>query len=129
MIAVKDIAHFIGGCHVTGESGRFGDVFNPTTGAVLARVPLASKAEVGRAIADSLSAFPGWAAASPLTRARVLFRFRELAERNLEELAGLVAAEHGKVISDARGPVQRGLEVGWKEGTRPGASFGMPLLK
>lgn len=111
MTAVRNIAHFIGGRRVEGESGRYGDVFNPTTGAVVARVPLASKAEVERAIADSQSAFPAWAAASPLARARILFRFRELAERNLEELAGLVAAEHGKVISDARGSVQRGLEV------------------
>ncbi|MBI4289882.1 MAG: CoA-acylating methylmalonate-semialdehyde dehydrogenase [Betaproteobacteria bacterium] len=108
---VKNIAHFIGGRRVEGESGRYGDVFNPTSGAVAARVPLASKAEVERAIADSLSAFLAWAAASPLVRARVLLRFRELVERNLDELAGLVSAEHGKVISDARGSVQRGLEV------------------
>jgi len=109
--AVKELSHFIGGEHVAGQRGRFGDVFNPTSGAVVARVPFASKAETEGAIANSLSAFPEWAATSPLVRARVLFRFKELVERHMDELAELVSREHGKVISDAKGSVQRGLEV------------------
>ena len=109
--SARDLSHFIGGKPVAGRSGRFGDVFNPTTGALCARVPLASKAETEGAIADSLAAFPEWAATSPLTRARVLFRFKELVERHMDELAALVASEHGKVLSDAKGSVQRGLEV------------------
>src|SRR5467141_1193316 len=109
---VRELAHFIGGKQVRGENGgRFGDVFNPTTGALAAKVPLASKAEVERAIAVAKEAFPGWSETSPLTRARVMFRFKELIERHMDELALLVASEHGKVLSDAKGSVQRGLEV------------------
>src|SRR5438445_7218175 len=104
--------HFIGGKQVRGENGgRFGDVFNPTTGALAAKVPLASKAEVERAIAVAKEAFAGWSETSPLTRARVMFRFKELIERNMDELALLIASEHGKVLSDAKGSIQRGLEV------------------
>jgi malonate-semialdehyde dehydrogenase (acetylating)/methylmalonate-semialdehyde dehydrogenase len=108
---VRPLSHFFGGKHVAGESGRFGDVFNPTTGALAARVPLASKAEVERVIADAKEAFAGWSETSPVTRARVMFRFKELVERNMDELALLVSSEHGKVLSDAKGSVQRGLEV------------------
>jgi malonate-semialdehyde dehydrogenase (acetylating)/methylmalonate-semialdehyde dehydrogenase len=109
--APKELTHFVGGKHVRGESGRFGDVFNPTAGAVASRVPLASKAEVERAIANAKEAFAGWSETSPVTRARVMFRFKELVERHIDELALLVASEHGKVLSDAKGSVQRGLEV------------------
>src|SRR5256885_4804384 len=108
---VRDLPHFVGGKHVKGESGRFGDVFNPTTGALAARVPLASKSEVERAVANAKEAFAGWSEISPLSRARVMFRFKELIERHIDELALLVSNEHGKVLSDARGSVQRGLEV------------------
>src|SRR3989442_9897024 len=108
---VRELSHFIGGKHVSGESGRFGDVFNPTTGALAAKVPLASKAEVERAIANAREAFAGWSETSPVTRARVMFRFKELIERHMDELAVLIASEHGKVLSDAKGSVQRGLEV------------------
>jgi malonate-semialdehyde dehydrogenase (acetylating)/methylmalonate-semialdehyde dehydrogenase len=107
----KDLAHFIGGKFVPGESGRFGDVYNPTTGALAARVPLASKAETEKAIEDAQQAFPGWANTSPLTRARVMFRFKELIEKHMDELALIISSEHGKVLSDARGSIQRGLEV------------------
>src|SRR3989449_1029595 len=107
-----ELTHFIGGKQVRGEkSGRFGDVFNPTTGALAAKVPLASKAEVERAIAVAKEAFAGWSETSPLTRARVMFRFKELIERHMDELALLIASEHGKVLSDAKGSIQRGLEV------------------
>src|SRR5712692_7787413 len=108
---VRELSHFIGSKHVSGESGRFGDVFNPTTGALAAKVPLASKAEVERAIANAREAFTGWSETSPVTRARVMFRFKELIERHMDELALLVSSEHGKVLSDAKGSVQRGLEV------------------
>jgi len=108
---VRELSHFIGGKHVRGESGRFGDVFNPTTGALAAKVPLASRPEVERAIAVAKEAFAGWSETSPLTRARVMFRFKELIERHMDELALLISNEHGKVLSDAKGSIQRGLEV------------------
>src|SRR3989454_812123 len=112
---VRELAHFIGGVQVRGpdlkSGGRFGDVFNPTTGALAAKVPLASKAEVERVIANAKDAFAGWSETSPLTRARVMFRFKELIERHMDELALLIASEHGKVLSDAKGSIQRGLEV------------------
>jgi len=113
--AVAELAHLVGGKklagHGAGNGGRYGEVFNPTTGALTGRVPLASKAEVEQAIANAQAAFPEWAATSPLTRARVMFRFKELLERHLDELALLIASEHGKVLADARGSIQRGLEV------------------
>ncbi len=108
---IREIGHFIGGKHSKGESGRFGEVFNPTLGLQTARVALASRAETEKAIADAHAAFPAWAATSPLTRARVMFRFKELIEKNMEELMVLVSSEHGKVLSDAKGSIQRGLEV------------------
>src|SRR5258705_4884631 len=108
---VRELTHFIGGKHAKGESGRFGDVFNPTSGALAAKVPLASKAEVERVIANAKEAFAGWSETSPLARARVMFRFKELIEKHIDELALLVSSEHGKVLSDAKGSVQRGLEV------------------
>src|SRR3989454_6930248 len=109
---IRELAHFIDGKQVRGENGgRFGDVFNPTTGALAARVPLASRPEVERAIGVAREAFAGWSETSPLTRARVMFRFKELIERNMDELALLISNEHGKVLSDAKGSIQRGLEV------------------
>src|SRR2546425_9808330 len=108
---VRELAHFVGGRQVRGESGRFGDVFNPTTGALAARAPLASKSEVERAIGVAKEASAGWSETSPLARARVMFRFKELIERHMDELALLIASEHGKVLSDAKGSIQRGLEV------------------
>ena len=110
-VVVRELTHFIGGRHVAGESGRFGPVFNPTLGAQTGKAPLASKAETEKAIADAHAAYPDWSATSPLTRARVMFRFKELVEKHMDELALLVSSEHGKVLSDAKGSVQRGLEV------------------
>src|SRR4249919_486453 len=105
------ISHFIGGKAVAGISGRFGDVFNPATGAVTGKVPLASKADVETAIDSTAKAFPAWAAVTPLNRARVLFKFKELLEKHADEIAASITAEHGKVLSDARGELTRGLEV------------------
>ena len=103
--------HFVDGERREGTSGRFGDVFNPATGEVRAQVPFAAKAEVEQAIAAAAAAFPGWAATPALVRARVLFKFKELMERHLNELIELVISEHGKVLDDARGEVTRAMEV------------------
>ena len=108
---MKTLHHYINGRKVAGASGRFGDVFNPATGELSARVPLASAAETATAVEAAAAAFPAWRDTPPLQRARVMFRFKELLEHRLDELAELVAAEHGKVLSDARGSVIRGLEV------------------
>ena len=111
LATTRELSHFVGGKRVKGESGRFGEVFNPTTGALAAKVPFASRTEVERAIANAREAFAAWSETSPLARARVMFRFKELIERHMDELALLVSSEHGKVLSDAKGSVQRGLEV------------------
>ncbi|MEO3431809.1 CoA-acylating methylmalonate-semialdehyde dehydrogenase [Inquilinus sp. CAU 1745] len=108
---VGSIDHFIAGKIVKGRSGRQGDVFNPATGEVSAQVALASKAEVEEAIQAAQDALPGWAATPPLTRARVMFRYKQLLEQHVDELAEMLVNEHGKVLDDARGEVQRGLEV------------------
>jgi malonate-semialdehyde dehydrogenase (acetylating)/methylmalonate-semialdehyde dehydrogenase len=111
MEMVKTLHHYIGGQRIEGTSGRYGDVFNPATGELSARVPLASADEASRAVAVADKAFAAWRDTPPLHRARVLFRFKALLDQHLEELAELVSAEHGKVISDARGSVIRGMEV------------------
>ncbi|PWT73698.1 MAG: methylmalonate-semialdehyde dehydrogenase (CoA acylating) [Proteobacteria bacterium] len=108
---VQDIPHFIGGRETPGTSGRFGDVFNPALGAVSSRVAFATSEEVAQAVAAAQAAFPAWSATPPLRRARVIFKFKELVERDADKLARLISSEHGKVVSDARGEVTRGLEV------------------
>ena len=108
---MRTLNHIIGGEAVAGTSGRLGDVFDPATGAVQARVPFASAGEVERAISAAQAAFPAWAETPPLQRARVFFRFKHLLDASLDELAAIVTAEHGKVLSDARGSVTRGVEV------------------
>ncbi len=107
----RTISHVIGGRLVAGQSGRFADVFDPNTGEVQATVPLASQGEVEAAIADSTAAQPGWAAQNPQKRARVMMRFVDLINREMDSLARLLSSEHGKTVADARGDVQRGLEV------------------
>jgi malonate-semialdehyde dehydrogenase (acetylating) / methylmalonate-semialdehyde dehydrogenase len=108
---MRTIGHFIGGKTVAGTSSRFGDVFNPNTGEVQAKVSLAKHAEVEHAIAVAEAAQPTWAATNPQRRARVLFKFLDLAQREFESLAKLLSSEHGKTLPDARGDIQRGLEV------------------
>ena len=103
--------HFFNGQRMEVASGRFGDVFDPATGTVTARVPLASADEVKQAVDAASAAFPAWAATTPLNRARVMFRFKELLETHAGDLAKIITSEHGKVLSDARGEVTRGLEV------------------
>jgi malonate-semialdehyde dehydrogenase (acetylating)/methylmalonate-semialdehyde dehydrogenase len=105
------VDHFINGKIVAGTSGRFADVFNPATGERARRVALADAGEVDVAVKAAAKAFPDWAATPPLTRARVLFRLRELLERHADELSAIITSEHGKVLSDAKGEITRGLEV------------------
>ena len=107
----NNLTHWINGAHVEGTSGRFGDVYNPTTGEVKSQVPLASTAELNAAVEAAKAAFPEWAATPSLTRARVMFRYKTLIEDNADELASIITAEHGKVLSDAHGSLTRGLEV------------------
>jgi malonate-semialdehyde dehydrogenase (acetylating)/methylmalonate-semialdehyde dehydrogenase len=108
---MRDIHHFIDGEAVAGTSGRFSDVYDPNTGQVQARVALASPAEVDDAVRRAVKAQAGWAAMNPQRRARVMFGFKALLEAHMDELAQLLSSEHGKVIADSRGDVQRGLEV------------------
>jgi malonate-semialdehyde dehydrogenase (acetylating)/methylmalonate-semialdehyde dehydrogenase len=107
----REYTHFINGEHVNGTSGRFTDVFNPNTGEVTAKVQLATGDEVRQAVDAAAKALPGWAATNPQRRARVMFEFKRLVEANMDELAELLSNEHGKVIADSKGDVQRGLEV------------------
>src|SRR3569832_826744 len=108
---MREITHFIDGAAVAGTSGRYGDVFNPNTGEVQARVALATKAEVDAAVASALRAQQTWALVNPQRRARVMFEFKRLVEARRDELAEILSSEHGKVIADSKGDVQRGLEV------------------
>ncbi|QUH01048.1 CoA-acylating methylmalonate-semialdehyde dehydrogenase [Saccharopolyspora erythraea] len=107
----NELGHFIGGKRVAGTSGSFGDVFDPNSGKVQARVALAAKEEVEAAVADAAEAQPAWAAQNPQKRARVLMRFLQLVNDEMDSLARLLASEHGKTVADARGDIQRGLEV------------------
>ena len=108
---MKSIFHFVDGKEFNGESKRSADVFNPATGEVQAKVSLASKSDVDSAIKVASKAFPAWADTPPITRARILFKFKELIEKNSDELTKLIVAEHGKVYDDAKGSLTRGLEV------------------
>jgi malonate-semialdehyde dehydrogenase (acetylating)/methylmalonate-semialdehyde dehydrogenase len=108
---MREIGHFIGGKAVKGSSGRFGDVFDPNTGEVQAKVALAKHSEVEHAIANAQAAQPAWAATNPQRRARVMFKFLELVQKEFDALAQLLSSEHGKTIPDARGDIQRGVEV------------------
>ena len=108
---MKTINHWVGGKSVDGTSGRFGPVTNPATGEQTGQVALASTAEVDAAVATALDASKAWRATSLAARSRILFAYRELIESHRAELAELLTAEHGKVVSDATGEVTRGLEV------------------
>ena len=108
---LREVHHWVNGRTSTGSSGRFGDVYNPASGEVQARVALATVAEVNSAVAAAATAFPEWSAQPVLRRARVMFRFREIYERRLDEVAALLTSEHGKVFSDAKGEAMRGLEA------------------
>ena len=107
---MRTIDHFIlGGACAAGT--RFGDVFDPNSGAVQARVPLGDASVLERAVQAALAAQPAWAATNPQRRARVMFEFKRLVEANMDALAHMLSIEHGKVIADSKGDIQRGLEV------------------
>src|SRR5450755_1291386 len=108
---MKTIEHWIGGASTPGGSARTADVYNPATGQVQARVLLAGPADVDEAVQTAKKAQASWQDVSLTRRARIMFAFRELIERHLDDLARVVSAEHGKVISDAKGEVIRGMEV------------------
>jgi malonate-semialdehyde dehydrogenase (acetylating)/methylmalonate-semialdehyde dehydrogenase len=108
---VRRLAHWIDGKPWDGGAGEYGDVLDPATGHVTAQVPLATATEVGAAVAAARDAFADWSRASLTRRTQVLFAFRELLSARRDELAAIITAEHGKVLSDARGEVGRGLEV------------------
>jgi malonate-semialdehyde dehydrogenase (acetylating)/methylmalonate-semialdehyde dehydrogenase len=108
---MRAIGHFVGGKEVSGTSGRTGDVFNPNTGEVQAKVAFASKSEVAAAVANAAAAQPAWAATNPQRRARVMFKFLELVQKEFDSLAKLLSSEHGKTFADSKGDIQRGLEV------------------
>ena len=103
--------HFVGGKHVPGTSGRFGDIYNPATGEVQAKVSFATRAEMRKAVENAQKAFFEWSAVNPQRRARVMFNFKALVEKNMDALARMLSSEHGKVIADSKGDIQRGLEV------------------
>jgi malonate-semialdehyde dehydrogenase (acetylating)/methylmalonate-semialdehyde dehydrogenase len=109
--AVEPINHWISGRRVAGGSGRSGPVYNPATGAQTGAVDFASVEEVGAAVAAAKAALPGWRATSLSRRAEILFRVRALFDEHREDIARILTAEHGKVLSDALGEVARGLEV------------------
>jgi malonate-semialdehyde dehydrogenase (acetylating)/methylmalonate-semialdehyde dehydrogenase len=108
---MQQLYHFIGGQEIKGKSGRVGTVFNASTGEAASEVPLATADETRAAIANAAMAFPEWAGTSPLARARVMFKFKELIHRDMKILSEMLADEHGKVVSDAEGSIIRGLEV------------------
>jgi malonate-semialdehyde dehydrogenase (acetylating) / methylmalonate-semialdehyde dehydrogenase len=108
---VRELSHYIGGRHAAGLSGRFGDVFDPCTGQVQARAPLAGMEEVQNAVAVAEKAQPEWAAMNPQRRGRILLRFVDLVNRDIDGLARLLSSEHGKTLADAKGDIQRGLDV------------------
>ncbi len=108
---MKTFGHFVGGKEIVGASGRHADIMLPMTGEVQAKVALANTDEVAAAIENAKQAQIGWAAESPQKRARVLMKFLHLVQRDFEEVALILAKEHGKTIPDARGDVQRGLDV------------------
>ena len=108
---MNSIEHFINGKTVKGSSKRTGKVFNPAIGEVSSNVNLANTTDLNKAVEAAKKAFPGWSEKTPLFRARVLFKFKELIEKNYDELTKIIVSEHGKVYEDAKGSLTRGLEV------------------
>ncbi|MCF8709253.1 CoA-acylating methylmalonate-semialdehyde dehydrogenase [Rhizorhapis sp. SPR117] len=107
---MRIVEHFIAGGSQSGGT-RTSDIFDPNNGVVQAQVRLGTKAELDRAVEVAKAAQPAWAATNPQRRARIMFKFKELVEKNMADLAFLLSSEHGKVIADAQGDIQRGLEV------------------
>ena len=109
--AVSTVPFWIDGKHHSALGSREGIVTNSATGQVVRTVPFANDADIDLAVASARAAFPAWRATTPLRRARILMRFRDLLERRTPDLAALITEEHGKTLPDAAGSVQRGLEV------------------
>ena len=109
--ATQDITHYIGGTTVPATAGRSQAVYNPATGAVTRQLQLGSAADVDKAVANAQAAFPAWADAPPLRRARVMFKFLELLNKHRDDIAAMITAEHGKVFTDAQGEVTRGIDI------------------
>ncbi|MFQ5626065.1 MAG: CoA-acylating methylmalonate-semialdehyde dehydrogenase [Methyloligellaceae bacterium] len=107
----REIGHFIAGKRVKGAKANFGDIYDPTTGEVQAKVALGGADEVRKAVDDAEKALPGWAAANPQRRVRVLMEFRNLLMQEIDDLAKLMSSEHGKTVADSKGDLQRGIEV------------------
>ena len=103
---MKELSHYINGEYVKGTSGRFADVYNPATGEIQAKVPLASEQEMQTAITIAQSIQPDWAAVNPQRRARVMMKFVDLLNRDMDKLAEALSKEHGKTFPDAKGDVQ-----------------------
>ena len=111
-VEVKEtLYHHINGERVQGTSGRFGDIYNPAFGTVVKQAPYADAQEVGVAVNAAAAALPGWAATPPGSRVQVLFSFRNKVRNRMDELAEVISAEHGKTLADAKGSINRGLEV------------------
>ena len=108
---MQELTHYIGGANFKGTSGRFADVFNPATGEVQAQVPLASESEMAQAVEVAAKAQLSWGQVNPQRRARVMMKFVDLLNRDMDRLAEALSREHGKTFPDAKGDVQRGLEV------------------
>ena len=105
------IEHFVGGKLFSGSSDRKGKVFNPATGEQESEVKLASKSDLNQAVVIAKKAFETWSLKPALQRARVMFKFKELIEKNSDELTKLIVSEHGKVFEDARGSLTRDLKL------------------
>jgi len=108
---MRNLTHWIDGKHIKGSSSNVADVYNPATGEIQSQVPLASKGEIEAAVTAAKNALPEWSGTPPLTRARIMFKYKELIEKNADDIAAIITSEHGKVISDAHGSLTRGLEV------------------
>ena len=105
------IEHFVGGKIIPGSSKRIGKIFNPATGEQESEVKLGSKSDLDDAVHIAKKAFEIWSLKPPIQRARIMFKFKELIEKNSDELTKMIVSEHGKVYEDAKGSLTRGLEV------------------
>ena len=126
---MENISHFINGKLFSDKNSRKGKVFNPATGEQIAEVELASKETVKMAVENSLQAFAKWSKTTPITRARIFSKYKDLLVQNMNELAELVSKQHGKTIPDAKGSIQRGIEVVPSNGTYVDVSSSYCLWK
>ena len=107
---MNTVEHYINGQKLVGISGKYADIFNPATGDVSGKVALGGTKEIDLAVSAAAAAYPAWRDTPPAKRAQVMFRLKDLMEKNADKICALVTAEHGKVLNDARGELQRGIE-------------------